>query len=315
MVALLGPSGSGKTTLLRMIAGLEPVTTGTVKFGDTDVTNVRVQDRNIGFCFQSYALFQHMTVAGNIAFGPRLRGESKADQDRCVATLLDMIQLPDVWDRYPKQLSVGQRQRVSLARALALRPQLLLLDEPFGALDAMVRGTLRDQTRDLLKQLWITTILVTHDQSEAFELADQVVVLNKGRVEQVGRPEEIIRSPMTPFVTNFIGEVAQLPADSVLPRRMNFRTNKPYALVRPGDVEVFTTPPEGRPSVGALVEERITLGSTIRFRFVFDDETSAEVVFSRNEDPGCEVRDRVYIHVAPLTMMGATVEEISYTLT
>lgn len=209
LVALLGPSGSGKTTLLRVIAGLLHPDDGRVLFGQDDATRLSLRERNVGFVFQHYALFKHMTVAENIAFGlrsrPRGRRPDKATIARRVQELLTLIQLPDFGNRYPEQLSGGQKQRVALARALAIDPKVLLLDEPFGALDAKVRVELRRWLRDLHEQTGQTTLFVTHDQEEALELADRVVVLRDGRIEQVGTPDEIYSSPASAYVFDFIG--------------------------------------------------------------------------------------------------------------
>jgi sulfate/thiosulfate transport system ATP-binding protein len=214
-IALLGPSGSGKTTLLRIIAGLEFQDSGQVLFDGEDVSQRKVADRGVGFVFQNYALFKHMTVAENIAFGlsvrPRGSRPSKADQRARAEELLRLVQLEGLGSRYPAQLSGGQRQRVALARALAIEPKLLLLDEPFGALDAKVRKDLRRWLRDLHKQMGLTSIFVTHDQEEALELADRVVVMDHGVIEQVGTPEQVYMEPATPFVSHFVGETNRLP--------------------------------------------------------------------------------------------------------
>jgi sulfate transport system ATP-binding protein len=208
LIALLGPSGSGKTTLLRILGGLEEPTQGRVLFDGEDATGMRVQDRRAGFVFQHYALFRHMTVFENVAYGlrarPRATRPPNAEIARRVHRLLDLIQLPDIARRYPSQLSGGQRQRVALARALAIEPRMLLLDEPFGALDAKVRRELRQGLRDIHDATGLTTIFVTHDQEEAMELADLVVVMSMGRIEQVGRPAEIRSRPATPFVREFV---------------------------------------------------------------------------------------------------------------
>lgn len=208
LVALLGPSGSGKTTLLRILGGLEFADRGRVLFDGQDATGLSVQDRRAGFVFQSYALFRHMTVFENIAYGLRARPRDtrpqKAEIARRVTKLLDLIQLPDIGARYPSQLSGGQRQRVALARALAIEPRTLLLDEPFGALDARVRKELRQGLREIHDETGLTTIFVTHDQEEALELADLVVVMSMGRIEQIGRPQDIRARPATEFVRDFI---------------------------------------------------------------------------------------------------------------
>jgi len=209
LVALLGPSGSGKTTLLRILGGLEFPTAGRVLFDSTDATRLTVQERRAGFVFQSYALFAHMTVFENIAYGLRARPRGTrppaAEISRRVTNFLDLIQLPDIGARYPSQLSGGQRQRVALARALAIEPRMLLLDEPFGALDARVRKDLRQGLRDIHDTTGLTTIFVTHDQDEAMELADLVVVMSMGCIEQVGRPQDIRARPASAFVRDFIG--------------------------------------------------------------------------------------------------------------
>ncbi len=214
LIALLGPSGSGKTTLLRIIAGLESADTGAVYFGGEDATEARVRDRGVGFVFQHYALFKHMSVADNIAFGlrvmPRDRRPSEDKIKAKAEQLLHLVQLEGMGSRFPAQLSGGQRQRVALARALAVEPRVLLLDEPFGALDQRVREELRRRLRRLHDELRVTTVLVTHDQEEALEVSDRVVVMQKGRIEQVGTPEEIVDRPKTPFVNEFVGDVNTL---------------------------------------------------------------------------------------------------------
>ena len=215
LIALLGPSGSGKTTLLRLIAGLESPTGGTVFFGNEDASRKSVQERNIGFVFQHYALFRHMTVLDNVSFGltirPAGRRPSKADIRKRALELLDLVQLSGLEKRYPAQLSGGQRQRVALARAMAVEPNVLLLDEPFGALDAQVRKELRRWLREIHDQTGHTTVFVTHDQDEALELADRVVVMSKGKIEQIGTPDEIYDTPNSPFVFGFIGQSNILP--------------------------------------------------------------------------------------------------------
>ena len=215
LIALLGPSGSGKTTLLRLIAGLEQPTLGKIFFGNEDASHRTVQERHVGFVFQHYALFRHMTVADNIAFGltVRPRGERppKTEIRRRVSDLLDMVQLSGLEKRYPNQLSGGQRQRVALARAMAIEPRVLLLDEPFGALDAKVRKELRKWLREFHDRTGHTTIFVTHDQEEALELADRVVVMSQGRIEQVGSSDDVYDRPNSPFVFSFIGDSVNLP--------------------------------------------------------------------------------------------------------
>jgi sulfate transport system ATP-binding protein len=216
LLALLGPSGSGKTTLLRAIAGLEPLDGGQVKFGDIDATGLTVQERKVGFVFQQYALFKHMTVLDNIAFGltvrPKKERPDAATINKRVRELLELVQLGGLEKRYPAQLSGGQKQRVALARALAIEPRVLLLDEPFGALDAKVRKDLRRWLRQLHRETGYTTIFVTHDQEEALELADRVVVMNRGVIEQVGTTDQVWDAPATPFVYDFLGTPNVLPA-------------------------------------------------------------------------------------------------------
>ena len=213
LVALLGPSGSGKTTLLRVIAGLERPDSGRVLFGDEDTTALPVQHRRVGFVFQHYALFRHMQVFDNVAYGLRARGRDKpgkAEIAERVHALLRLVQLDGLEARFPTQLSGGQRQRVALARALAVEPRVLLLDEPFGALDARVRRDLRRSLRDIHDATGQTTVFVTHDQDEALELADRVAILNRGRVEQIGTPDEVHDSPASAFVMGFVGESTRL---------------------------------------------------------------------------------------------------------
>ena len=215
LIALLGPSGSGKTTLLRVIAGLEIPRAGKIFFGNDDATAMPVQKRRIGFVFQNFALFKHLSVGDNIAYGlhvlPRSERPSPAEIGKRVRDLLNAVQLPDMGDRYPHQLSGGQQQRVALARALAVEPRVLLLDEPFGALDANVRKELRRWLRELHRKTGYTTVFVTHDQEEALELADRVAILNLGRVEQIGTADEIYDNPASAFVMSFVGTTSSIP--------------------------------------------------------------------------------------------------------
>lgn len=214
LIALLGPSGSGKTTLLRLIAGLERPTAGRIFFGDEDASEKSVQERNIGFVFQHYALFRHMTILENVSFGLKVRPRSSRppanEIRRRAMELLDLVQLSGLEKRYPNQLSGGQRQRVALARALAIEPKVLLLDEPFGALDAQVRRELRKWLREIHDRTGHTTVFVTHDQEEALELADRLCVMSQGRIEQVGTPDTVYDTPSSPFVFGFIGESSKL---------------------------------------------------------------------------------------------------------
>ncbi len=252
LIALLGPSGSGKTTLLRLIAGLESPTEGTVYFGEDDASNKTVQERNVGFVFQHYALFRHMTLAQNVGFGlkvrPRSTRPSKAEIHKRAVDLLNLVQLQGLENRYPAQLSGGQRQRVALARAMAIEPNVLLLDEPFGALDAQVRKELRKWLREIHDSTGHTTVFVTHDQDEALELADRVVVMSQGSIEQVGTPDEIYDSPNSAFVYGFIGESSRLNvrveqgalwlADRSLGLKTDQADGEAVLYFRPHDVEL-----------------------------------------------------------------------------
>jgi len=219
-VAFLGPSGCGKTTLLRAICGLDPPSAGTILQGGRDVTALPVRERDFGIVFQSYALFPNLTIRANVGYGLAAIGRPKAEVERRVAELLELVGLADRAEKYPAQLSGGQQQRVALARALALRPGLLLLDEPLSALDARVRARLRGEIRDLQRRLGITTIMVTHDQEEALTMADRIVVMNRGRIEQVGRPDEVYARPATAFVADFIGKMNFLAGRLLAPDRV-----------------------------------------------------------------------------------------------
>ncbi|AEH86597.1 MULTISPECIES: sulfate/molybdate ABC transporter ATP-binding protein [Mesorhizobium] len=237
LIALLGPSGSGKTTLLRLIAGLERPTRGKIFFGDEDASQRSIQERNVGFVFQHYALFRHMTVADNIGFGLKVRhGPSRPPAQeirRRASELLDLVQLSGLEKRYPAQLSGGQRQRVALARAMAIEPKVLLLDEPFGALDAQVRRELRRWLREIHDATGHTTVFVTHDQEEALELADRVVVMSQGRIEQVGTADDIYDTPNSPFVYGFIGESSSLPVK--VENGEIWLADRPIGLAAPGE--------------------------------------------------------------------------------
>ena len=260
LVALLGPSGCGKTTLLRIIAGLESADRGQVILEGQDATDVHVRERQVGFVFQHYALFRHMTVFDNVAFGLRVRPRStrpsEAEIKKRVTRLLDLVQLGFLADRYPAQLSGGQRQRIALARALAVEPRVLLLDEPFGALDAKVRKELRRWLRTLHDELHITSIFVTHDQEEALEVADQIIVMNKGTVEQIGSPREVYEKPATPFVFDFLGQAnrfegqhhngfVQIGEDRVqLLNQPNAPQGDVIAFARPDELHIHAQPQE-----------------------------------------------------------------------
>ncbi|MBP6617480.1 MAG: sulfate ABC transporter ATP-binding protein [Xylophilus sp.] len=254
LIALLGPSGCGKTTLLRIIAGLETADTGTILFSGEDTTDVHVRERGVGFVFQHYALFRHMTVFENVAFGLRMKPRSERPSEeqikKKVHDLLGLVQLDWLADRFPSQLSGGQRQRIALARALAVEPKVLLLDEPFGALDAKVRKELRRWLRRLHDELHVTSIFVTHDQEEALEVADRVVVINQGRIEQSGSPQQVWDHPASPFVYGFLGDVnlfhgradgGQVLLDGfqiAAPEHAHAQNAKASAYVRPHDLDV-----------------------------------------------------------------------------
>ena len=251
LVALLGPSGSGKTTLLRLIAGLERPDAGAIHFGGEDASNTSVQERNVGFVFQHYALFKNMRVAENVGFGlrvrPRSRRPTRHEIDRRVSELLDLVQLPGLERRFPAQLSGGQRQRVALARALAIEPRVLLLDEPFGALDAKVRRELRRWLRGLHDRTGHTTVFVTHDQEEALELADRIVIMSEGRIEQVGTADEIYDAPASASVFAFIGEASTLPV-RVQSGRVYFEGSElallPTPAIGDGPAQLYVRPRE-----------------------------------------------------------------------
>ena len=255
LTALLGPSGGGKSTLLRIVGGLEDPDSGTVHIGGTEATGVPAQRRNVGFVFQHYAAFKHMNVYRNVAFGLEIRKRPKAEIKKRVGELLDLVHLDQFADRLPAQLSGGQRQRMALARALAVEPKVLLLDEPFGALDAKVRKELRDWLRRLHDEMHVTTVFVTHDQEEALEVSDEIVVINSGRIEQVGTPEELYDKPANDFVMGFLGDVTTLHGTQV----------------RPHDVEVLLSPAEG--AVPARVVRLNRIGFQVRADLQVGQET------------------------------------------
>ncbi|MEM9925406.1 MAG: TOBE-like domain-containing protein [Cyanobacteria bacterium P01_D01_bin.50] len=295
LVALLGPSGSGKSTLLRLIAGLEMPDRGKIWLTSKDATYQSVQERNIGFVFQHYALFKHMTVRKNIAFGLEIRKAPKAKIKARVSELLDLVQLSGLGDRYPSQLSGGQRQRVALARALAVEPKVLLLDEPFGALDAKVRKDLRAWLRKLHDDVHVTTVFVTHDQEEAMEVSDQIVVMNKGRVEQIGTPAEVYDHPATAFVMSFIGPVNVLPSTSRIFQSNGFDSAQPEMFLRPQDVIVETSP--NGTTVPARVSRLIHLGWEIQAELTLDDGQvmTAHLTRDRFDELDLEPQQRVYV--------------------
>ncbi len=295
LVALLGPSGSGKSTLLRLISGLEMPDSGNIWITGKNATHQNVQDREIGFVFQHYALFKHLTVRKNIAFGMEIRKMPKAIVKVRVEELLALVHLEGMGDRYPSQLSGGQRQRVALARALAVEPKVLLLDEPFGALDAKVRKDLRAWLRRLHDEVHVTTVFVTHDQEEAMEVSDEIVVMNKGRVEQVGTPAEIYDRPASPFVMSFIGPVNVLPSSSQIFQDGGFDSANPEIFLRPHDV-VVETKPNGA-SVNATVKRVIHLGWEIQVELTLDDSQEVTVNLTRDrfDELKLEPRQRVYV--------------------
>ena len=279
LTALLGPSGGGKSTLLRIIAGLESPDEGQVCIEGREMTGVSPQERGVGFVFQHYAAFKHMTVRENVAFGLRIRKRPKADVNRRVDELLGLVQLSQFGSRYPSELSGGQRQRMALARALAVEPSVLLLDEPFGALDANVREELRAWLRRLHLEMPVTTLFVTHDQEEAMELADQIVVVSHGRVEQAGTPTELYDSPANDFVMNFIGPVTRLDG----------------RLVRPHDLQILIDP---APSTEQAVVDRIVrLGFEVRVDLTLGNGELVAVQLPRNEAEQLELRDGDIVHV------------------
>ena len=295
LVALLGPSGSGKSTLLRLIAGLETPDIGNIWITGKNATHQSVQDRKIGFVFQHYALFKHLTVRKNIAFGLEIRKTPPAKVKARVEELLALIHLEGMGDRYPSQLSGGQRQRVALARALAVQPQVLLLDEPFGALDAKVRKDLRAWLRRLHDEVHVTTVFVTHDQEEAMEVADEIVVMNKGQVEQVGTPAEIYDNPASAFVMSFIGPVNVLPSSSEIFQGGGFDSANPEIFLRPHDVVVERTP--NGASVAATVTRVIHLGWEIQAELTLADGqvVIAHLARERFDELKLEPQQQVYV--------------------
>ena len=283
LVALLGPSGCGKTTLLRIIAGLETPDQGSILFSGEDTTDVHVRERGVGFVFQHYALFRHMTVFENVAFGlrvkPRSQRPSEAQIKEKVHSLLSLVQLDWLADRFPSQLSGGQRQRIALARALAVEPKVLLLDEPFGALDAKVRKELRRWLRRLHDDLHVTSIFVTHDQEEALEVADRVVLMNAGKVEQIGSPQQVWDHPASPFVYGFLGDVnlfhgraheGEVHLDGMTldsPEHRSVQNAKAFAYVRPHDFEVVRYAP-GAQGIVATLDRAIVIGPIARLELI-----------------------------------------------
>jgi sulfate transport system ATP-binding protein len=290
LVALLGPSGSGKSTLLRLIAGLEGSDSGRIWITGEEATERSVQDRQVGFVFQHFALFKHRTVRQNVAFGLELRRWKRDAIKRRVDELLDLVQLKGYGSRFPSQLSGGQRQRVALARALAVQPRVLLLDEPFSALDAKVRKELRAWLRNLHDEMHVTTVIVTHDQEEAMEVADRIVVMNEGRIEQIGSPAEIYDQPATPFVMSFVGAVNVVPRSALLaqdsvqahatPSRQSETEPEPV-FIRPHDVQVYTSPQAG--SVPAQLRRLRHMGRDLQAELVLADGEVLMAQFPREQ--------------------------------
>jgi sulfate transport system ATP-binding protein len=301
LVALLGPSGSGKSTLLRLIAGLEESDTGRIWITGEEATSRSVQERQVGFVFQHFALFKHRTVRQNVGFGLELRGWKHEAIRRRVDELLDLVQLQGFGNRYPSQLSGGQRQRVALARALAVQPRVLLLDEPFSALDAKVRKELRAWLRNLHDEMHVTTVIVTHDQEEAMEVADKIVVMNHGRIEQIGTPAEIYDHPATPFVMGFVGAVNVLPGDGPLAAATsqgnNQGTNQSQGqlFIRPHDLDLHLTPQQG--SVPAVLRRITHMGREIQAELTLDngEQVMAQLPRERIDYRNLKAGDALYI--------------------
>lgn len=311
LIALLGPSGCGKTTLLRIIAGLETADSGQIILHGQDATHLHVQQRNIGFMFQHYALFKHMTVFDNVAFGLRVKKQnrpSETDIKKRVMELLELVQLPHLAQRYPAQLSGGQRQRIALARALAVEPKVLLLDEPFGALDAKVRKELRRWLRNLHDELHISSIFVTHDQEEALEVADEIVVMNKGIVEQVGSPKDVYQAPATAFVFDFLGNANKFEADyqnaqlsfgedKININPQNIETGQVIAFVRPEDVQVFTRPEQD--SIQTTFIREIWIGGRVLIELIDRQGQHWEISLNHEQATQLALRPEQNVWIKP----------------
>ena len=308
LVALLGPSGSGKTSLLRIIAGLETPDSGRVLFNGEDTTHVAVRERHVGFVFQHYALFGHMSIFENVAFGLRVRPKairsSEAEIKKKVLDLLKLVQLDGVADRYPHQLSGGQRQRIALARALAVEPKVLLLDEPFGALDTKVRKELRRWLRRLHDEMNVTSVFVTHDQEEAMEVADRIVVMNQGRIEQVGAPDEVYDHPATPFVLQFLGDVNVFdgsdPAHASVGEVAEQAQSVSY--VRPHEIQVLAQAAAN--SVSATLIDVLTVGPNTRLAFE-RNEGEGEIEVELTRDAFAALRDAGVLAVGQVAHLQA----------
>lgn len=313
LVALLGPSGSGKTTLLRIIAGLETPDNGRILFNGEDTTQSHVRERRVGFVFQHYALFKHMTVFDNVAFGlnvrPKSTRPSKGEISDKVTDLLRLVQLEGMAKRYPAQLSGGQRQRIALARALAVEPQVLLLDEPFGALDAQVRAELRRWLRKLHDEIHVTSVFVTHDQEEALEVADRIVVMNKGKIEQSGTPDQVYEHPANPFVLNFLGNVnlfhGRMPPGQGQPGEVQAASqgsagadeSPAVAYVRSHDIEIERTPQDST-ALKSEIKHIQKLGPSVRVTLAIDvsgEIIEAELTRDVYQSLGLQQGEQVYI--------------------
>ena len=305
LTALLGPSGSGKSTLLRAIAGLDQPDSGTVTINGRDVTNVPPQRRGIGFVFQHYAAFKHLTVRDNVAFGLKIRKKSKAEIKDKVDNLLEVVGLAGFQTRYPNQLSGGQRQRMALARALAVDPEVLLLDEPFGALDAKVREDLRAWLRRLHDEVHVTTVLVTHDQAEALDVADRIAVLNKGRVEQVGSPTDVYDSPANAFVMSFLGTVSSLNGILVRPHDIRVGRN-PEMAIAAGDGTAESTG-----VVRATIDRVVYLGFEVRVELTSATNGApftAQITRGDAEALGLKEGDSVYVRATRVPPIAGEVQ-------
>ncbi len=330
LVALLGPSGSGKTTLLRIVAGLETPDAGTVQFEQDDITNRSPRDRNMGFVFQHYALFKHMTVFENVAFGLRVRKWSEAKIRDRVRELLHLVRLDEMAERFPSQLSGGQKQRIALVRALAPEPKVILLDEPFGALDAKVREELRTWLRKFHDQFHVTSLFVTHDQSEALDVADKIVLMNKGRIEQAGTPEEVFDHPANEFVMDFLGNVNVITARLEGGRVLLGHVEMPVAQGRvgrsaSGEATVFVRPHEldlsRRAEVGKSLQSKVVhinaAGSVVKVRVEAEDfglMLNIDVTPDRHRELNLRVGEPVFVTPKTAKFFGAPPTDQDYAI-
>ena len=320
LVALLGPSGCGKTTLLRILSGLESADAGVVRHGGEEISTRTARDRNVGLVFQHYALFRHMTVSENVGFALRVRKRPKEEIAQRVNELLELVQLDAYRSRYPHQLSGGQRQRVALARALATSPRILLLDEPFGALDARVRQELRRWLRRLHDELHVTSVFVTHDQEEAFEVSDRIVVMNQGRIEQVGSPAEVFEEPASPFVMRFLGAVnvfqGHVEGERAYVQDLEFaapgRTGgaRAHVFVRPHELEIHRAAVAG--SFAAVVSRLVPLGAAVRVELAAPGHgrtVEVELDLRRSEALALAPGDRVHLSPRRVRVFPAAADE------